>query len=777
MRNIMKFLMIVTLILIIPINSMAKTLDGNFAAVDTSNITTPDKLTYLDQRNGWISNGQNLLENFYSCTSPETVYVPEWDYEGGYPYRMFFYGWAYTEGNKPTNRYEGYPGGDAIFCARAESIYGPWQVWSKDPQTKEGYWDDTMSPYFWCPVFTCSTDPNDWYDNHHIADATVVWANGQFHMMTSSQGSDVDGKFGDFDTADTDGYSGCAIGAISTDGINWIKAEGPLLIWENEKGFNENAVGGWYAGNGYYGALGQPSLLYEDGVWKCWFTYNASVMSARWGYAENHGDFINPDDWQFINYYDNPLNIVGSTDFDVIKIGDIYYGFANTWINYFGLTYDYLANYPLSDWQSMGSTCLTQFMSYDGIEWTPIGYFYPDDDTPANNCSQVMYDPKTNNICLFYAVMRGMSDVPWFDWRWYAIRVRTRSLDMFTQDYTYYDKPSPKPAESWIQQSDRQNKETGGNGKIDAFGRILPFEDERVKIHKATGFDQWYGKNDIILNGKATTNEITLLGQAFPESAEITNGKVIITSAKGANGKGISRFSLCINDPMVGSAQMQAKICDGIGIYVENNTDTDFILNSFNKSSSSFILSNDEGIGYFIDLNGNCTTHALASSANANNLKGITVPAGAKGYAIIFIDDLSLSGTHPYNASTAPILNPGVKINNLKVDKSKNESVVFDDFFFFGINNKSNISNIKLKNALHNNTPNSSAEPTASPNHTQLPTAEPTETLPQDTSSPESSSALGSFTNTVIKIVCIAVIVVTVIVTTVILIKMRKNKQ
>jgi len=341
-------LLLSLLICITPLLAYATTSDGNFALLDKNGITVPDTLTYLDERNGWISNGQNLIENFYSCTSPETVYVPEWDVEGGYPYRMFFYGWAFTEGNNPAPQYdyEGYPGGDAIFCARAESIYGPWQVWSMDPSTKEGYWDENMQPYFWCPVFTCSTDPSAWYDNHHIADATVVWADGRFHLMASSQGSDVDGKFGDFDAADTDGYSGCAVGAVSSDGISWTKAEGPLLVWENEKGFDENAVGGWYTGKGYYGALGQPSLLYDDGVWKCWFTYNASVMSARWGYAENHGDFLDPDDWQFIKYYDDPTNILGSTDFDVIKIGDKYHAFANTWINYYGLTYDYLDNYP-----------------------------------------------------------------------------------------------------------------------------------------------------------------------------------------------------------------------------------------------------------------------------------------------------------------------------------------------------------------------------------------------------------------------------------------------
>jgi len=722
-------LLLSLLICITPLLAYATTSDGNFALLDKNGITVPDTLTYLDERNGWISNGQNLIENFYSCTSPETVYVPEWDVEGGYPYRMFFYGWAFTEGNNPAPQYdyEGYPGGDAIFCARAESIYGPWQVWSMDPSTKEGYWDENMQPYFWCPVFTCSTDPSAWYDNHHIADATVVWADGRFHLMASSQGSDVDGKFGDFDAADTDGYSGCAVGAVSSDGISWTKAEGPLLVWENEKGFDENAVGGWYTGKGYYGALGQPSLLYDDGVWKCWFTYNASVMSARWGYAENHGDFLDPDDWQFIKYYDDPTNILGSTDFDVIKIGDKYHAFANTWINYYGLTYDYLDNYPLADWRNMGSTCLTHFISSDGIDWAPVGYFYPDDGTPANNCSQVMYDPKTNNICLFYAVMRGQGEHPWFDWRWYAIRVRTRSLELFSEDYTFYEKPAPKPAEWWEIKTDRQYKDSASGGAIDAFGRILPFENDTVKIYKITDLDLFENDTPIVTGGKNVNGKVTLLGQENPEEIHITDGRVVISSALGKNRNGIARFAINLTDPLMSSAQSQAKLCDGVGIYVENNTDSEIVLNSFNGSSSSHILSKNDGVGYFITLEGKCTAHTLASSPSGDHPQGIAIPAGAKGYAIFFVDDLSLSSTGSYDPSKAPIIRAGVRLNNAKVDPDKNQSIVLDDPFFFGISNQSSPSGISISGPLTLEDPQASATPSVTDTPT-IPSGSPEQT-------------------------------------------------
>lgn len=718
-------LLLSLLIHITPLMAYATTSDGNYAAIDKNGITPPTTLTFLDDRNGWISNGQNLLENFYSCTSPETVYVPEWDVEGGYPYRMFFYGWAFTEGNNPTTDYEGYPGGDAIFCARAQSIYGPWQVWSADPTTKEGFWDEEMCPYYWCPVFTCSTDPDAWYDNHHIADATVVWANGQFHMMTSSQGSDVDGKFGDFDASDTDGYSGCAVGAVSTDGINWTNADGPLLVWEHEKGFDENAVGGWYTGNGYYGALGQPSLLYDDGVWKCWFTYNASVMSARWGYAENHGDFLDPNDWQFIKYYDDPTNILGSTDFDVIKIGDKYHAFANTWINYYGLTYDYLENYPLSDWRNMGSTCLTHFISSNGIDWAPVGYFYPDDGTPANNCSQVMYDPKTNNVCLFYAVMRGQGEHPWFDWRWHAIRVRTRSLDLFTKDYTFYEKPAPQPAQWWEIKTNRQHKGSASGGAIDTFGRILPFESDTVNIYKGTDLDLFKDDTPIVTGGRKVNEGVTLLGQEYPEEIHITEGRIVISSALGKSGDGVPRFAMNLADPLLSSAQAQAKICDGVGIYVENNTDTALVLNSFNGSSSNHILSKDGGVGYFISLDGKCTAHTLAASPSGAQPQGIKIPAGAKGYAIFFVDDLSLSSTGSYDPSKAPITRMGVRLNNAKVDPDKNQFIVLDDLFFFGISNRSNPSGISLNGVLKLDLPQASTAPATTEIPTEIPTTPP----------------------------------------------------
>jgi len=121
----------------------------------------------LDETTGWHKVKGNMLTNFFSMYQPEVIYVPEWDVEGGYPYMMWFFAWAYNQENdpQPSTGYEGLKvegpngeqlGGDMVFCARAKSVEGPWEVYSnkgnKKGQDDEFYWDKDMNPFIGIPL-------------------------------------------------------------------------------------------------------------------------------------------------------------------------------------------------------------------------------------------------------------------------------------------------------------------------------------------------------------------------------------------------------------------------------------------------------------------------------------------------------------------------------------------------------------------------------------------------------------------------------------------------
>ena len=89
---------------------------------------------------------------------------------------MWFFAWAYNQENEPQGDYPGYPGGDAIFLARAKALEGPWEVYSLDYKTGKSFWDRKQEPFYWQPVLTCQ---DVWYDSWHVGDPDVykrqVW--------------------------------------------------------------------------------------------------------------------------------------------------------------------------------------------------------------------------------------------------------------------------------------------------------------------------------------------------------------------------------------------------------------------------------------------------------------------------------------------------------------------------------------------------------------------------------------------------------------------------
>jgi len=394
----------------------------NHIYVDNTDYQIPQSIRYLGEENGWFRNQKNLISNFYSMYQPEVIYIPERDNSVDYPYFMWFFGWSYNQENEPEGKFPGFPGGDAIFCARAKALEGPWQIWSKNWDNGIDFWDAEQNPFFWQPVIVCQ---NIWYDSWHVGDPSIVYRNKIFYMAYSSMGTDKDG-IPSHKSGDIDGNASCIMGATSIDGINWTLSKNPLLVWDWERGFNEKEKK-----QGYYGGYQRPSLMFDDGKWKIWYDYQVSNIGVYIGYAENVGDFMSSANWINIHYNEKPL--IKGVDFDVVKIGKIYYAYGDPYLNWFGIYDEDIPVYPI-DQSRWSNRQIVEYQSENGFNWYVTGYFHPDADYPANQIPQVFLDHKSNSVCIFYATQRGLSQgAASYDWRWNNIRMMSRNINMFSK--------------------------------------------------------------------------------------------------------------------------------------------------------------------------------------------------------------------------------------------------------------------------------------------------------------------------------------------------------
>ena len=341
--------------------------------------------------------------------------MPEWDDGQGYPYLMWFFAWSYNQENDPQGDYPGYPGGDAIFLARAKALEGPWEIYSVNYETGEHFWDAEQKPFYWYPVITCQ---DVWYDSWHVGDPSVVYKEGVFYMAYSAMGCDEDMIPSHYE-GDTDGNASCIMGAVSTDGINWKRSEKPLIIWDKEKGYNEKANP-----QEYMGGHQRPSLMFEDGVWKMWYDYHGNLI----GYAENAGEFMDSSEWRELYCGDRPL--IKAVDFDVVKIGGIYYAYGDPFLYWYGIDDTTLPDYPeLSG--SWNKRQIVEYRSTDGLNWKATGWFRPDEGYGANQIPQVFLDHKNGRVCIFYATQRGRKFSDEYDWRWDSIRMMYKDIKLF----------------------------------------------------------------------------------------------------------------------------------------------------------------------------------------------------------------------------------------------------------------------------------------------------------------------------------------------------------
>ena len=380
-----------------------------------------------------VDTDRDILWGFNNMYHPTIVKVND----KKYPYRMYFFGWAFSETNV------GWPGCDAIFLARGKNL-DHWEVYSRSKETRENYWDvpDEENKYTtkeWMPIVTAS---DNWYDNWHNGDPSVIYKDGKYYMAYSAYGLDKDGYLSNTN-GDTDGDISCIMGAVSTDGINFEKTSYPIAIWEDEIGKKEPVTsdGSGFTSTPFYGLYHRPSILYDETAkcWKMWFDYiNEDLMAM--GYAENHGDFMNPDDWEVIRAGDNPC-LPHMCNPDVKYINGKYFCYGDPDATYYGASNDRL---NIDGWTKRQ---LVEAQSDDGINWTVTGYILPDEDTFADHVPCIYYEQGV--LFLFYATQIGYGDVNEtegvYDYKYDRLRYMIRSIDYQYENDKNFAGPYQKP--------------------------------------------------------------------------------------------------------------------------------------------------------------------------------------------------------------------------------------------------------------------------------------------------------------------------------------------
>ena len=314
---------------------------------------------YTDRTARWQSVVGDLIHGVRNMYNFEIVHTPD---DADYPYKAWFFGWIQEDCNP------GYPGCDAVCMARARRVEGPWEVYAgeHDGQPK---WDAAMSPATWQPVLAGG---GQYFNNWHTGDPTVVLHEGRYYLAYSSTGFNTDGiPYGQ--EGDTDSDISCIMGATSDDGIHWTLSDAPILVDARNIGQSPVEPGGYQHPTGLYH---RPSLLHEGDCWKLWFDASDAGKPCSTFYAENRGDFMNPADWHILRGHDKPC-IVEWPNPDVVKVGDLYFGFADP------------GGHPETGWARRKTS---EAVSLDGRNWMIIGYMEPDSDAQANHVPQGYYE-------------------------------------------------------------------------------------------------------------------------------------------------------------------------------------------------------------------------------------------------------------------------------------------------------------------------------------------------------------------------------------------------
>jgi hypothetical protein len=322
-----------------------------------------------------IRNEENILDGFMNLYNPHVIEVEDCDY----PYQMWFFGWLEQQCNP------GLPGCDAIYTARSKDLKN-WEVFCGD-----GNWGGKEKISSWKAVVLAE---DKYFDQWHVGDPSVVLKDGVYYMAYSATGFDKDG-IESWIEGDTDGDLSCIRMAKSKDGINWVKAEQPILVYEPEIGKKEDRDALEYVGDFH-----RPSLMWDESIcqWRIWFDYCYSKGNAYHTLAVGHakciGDPMKPSDWEITNDLDEPL-LVGWPNPDVVKFKGKYHLFSDAW------------NYEKGEgWTNRQ---IAEAVSVDGIDWIVMGHYNPDSDAEANHVPEALVLKKDGKerLLVFYTCPVG----------------------------------------------------------------------------------------------------------------------------------------------------------------------------------------------------------------------------------------------------------------------------------------------------------------------------------------------------------------------------------
>jgi len=364
-------------------------------AADTTTLTPTEEAasrsgTETRQREvtaGWEITRKPLLRGFFNLYNACVLRVPD----ATYPFRMWLFGWAAEEGNP------GYPGYDAIYCARGKDL-AHWEVYAGDAG-----WDGSMTPSLWVPVVTASDAP---YDNFHNGDPAVVLHDGVYHMAFSAVGiAPVTDAVGNQRLH----LVSCVMAATSTDGLHWKKSEKPIALWSKEYADPWYLVDGKVGDPppGHMGSYHRPALMYDSGRWRLWFDYYLPGTFLSLGVMENTAEFLRPEAWRLLRADQAPL-LRNWPNACVVRAGKWLYSFSD-------------APYYPPEVGGEGRM-LTMARSGDGLDWEVLGYLRPEPEACSHVPEALVLD---GWLYVFYAYKPIVQ--PW-DYRYKEIRMMRHRL-------------------------------------------------------------------------------------------------------------------------------------------------------------------------------------------------------------------------------------------------------------------------------------------------------------------------------------------------------------
>lgn len=330
----------------------------------------------INKTENWKQVGDKLITNFVNMYNLHINHEPQ---DNEYPYKGWFFGWVIDQCN------EGYTGCDAIYAAKANSITGPWLVYSGSYPDGSQKWTDDNSIEQWVPVITGGINN---YDNWHNGDPSVVKYKGTYYMVYSATGFNKDGiPFGHLN--DTDSDISVIMGAVSKNGLEWIKSKEPILMYEPQWGQSPIKKDDYMHELGSYH---RPSLMIEDGKFKIWF--DAYVKNGfDMLYAENSANFMDQNDWKIVRGMNNQA-LISFPNPDIVKVEDLYLGFGDP-------------SHPQALEKGWGSRKITIAVSLNGKDWKSIGYIEGDDGWQGNMVPEALVEKDGSNyfIYLSYGTM------------------------------------------------------------------------------------------------------------------------------------------------------------------------------------------------------------------------------------------------------------------------------------------------------------------------------------------------------------------------------------